>query len=247
MCGRFTQQRPTSELADIFGAEDLVAAPGGRFNIAPTDEAAVVVAREERRAVTAFRWGFIPHWADDARIGNRMINARAETLATSGAFREALRRRRCLVPVDAFYEWRVEGQGPRGRPLKQPFRIARGDGRPLGLAGLWSGWHDPDTDRVVRTFTIVTTAPNALMATIHDRMPAIVPAEAWDRWLDPQPAEPSELLALLGAAADGDLVAYPVSRRVNDVRNDDAGLAEPIGPALEPDSEANPEPPVATD
>lgn len=224
MCGRFTQERPTSDLAEIFGAEDLATAPGGRFNVAPTDEAAVIVQRDDRRAVTAYRWGLIPHWADDPRIGNRMINARAETIATSGAFRESFAKRRCLVPVDSFYEWRRDGTA------KQPFRIVRTDGRPLALAGLWSGWRDPESDRVIRTFTIVTTGPNELMRTIHDRMPVVVPPEAWDRWLDPGVGDPAELLGLLVPAPDSGLVAYPVSRRVNDVRNDDPTLVEPLVP-----------------
>ena len=106
MCGRFTQQRPSSELAEIFGAEPLMDDPGEHYNIAPTDEAAVVVQREDRRAVTAYRWGLIPHWAKDAKVGSRMFNARAETITTSPAFRDAFERKRCLVPADSFYEWK---------------------------------------------------------------------------------------------------------------------------------------------
>lgn len=220
MCGRFTQERPTSELAEIFEAEDLAGAPGGRYNVAPTDEAAVIVQREDRRAVTAYRWGFIPHWAEDPRIGNRMFNARAETLAASPAFRDAFRRRRCLVPVDSFYEWRREGK------VRQPFRIVRADLRPLALAGLWSGWRDPDTGEVRRTFTIVTTSPNELMRSIHDRMPVILPAPAWERWLDPAMADSGELQGLLVPSEDELLEVYPVSRAVNSVRHDGPGLLE---------------------
>jgi len=222
MCGRFTQQRPTSELAEIFGAEDLADLPGGRFNVAPTDEAAVIVARDERRAVTAYRWGLVPHWAEDPRVGSRMFNARAETLATSPAFRDAFRRRRCLVPVDSFYEWRREGK------LRLPYRIVRTDDRPLALAGLWSGWRDRDTGEIRRTFTIVTAGPNELLRPIHDRMPVVVPPEAWERWLEPEPGDPGELLGLLAPVDDPLLVAYPVSRRVNDVRNDGPDLIEPL-------------------
>lgn len=222
MCGRFTQERPTSDLADIFEAEDLVNAAGGRFNVAPTDEAAVVVQREDRRAITAFRWGLIPHWADNPKIGSRMFNARAETLASSPAFRDAFRRRRCLIPVDSFYEWRREGT------IRQPYRVIRTDGAPLALAGLWSGWRDPESDEVRRTFTIVTTTPNALMRSIHDRMPVLVPAEAWAIWLDPALPDPGELNGLLVPAPDGALEAYAVSRAVNSVRNDGPGLIEPL-------------------
>ena len=129
MCGRFTQQRPASELAEIFGAEPLVDDPGGHYNVAPTDDALVVVQRDERRGLTAYRWGLIPHWATEARVGSRMINARAETITSSPAFRDAFVRKRCLVPVDSFYEWKREGT------VRQPYRIVRRDGRPLALAG----------------------------------------------------------------------------------------------------------------
>ena len=117
MCGRFTQERPASELAEIFGAEPLVDDPGGHYNVAPTDEALVVVQREDRRAVTAYRWGLIPHWAKEAKVGSRMFNARAETITTSPAFRDAFVRKRCLVPVDSFYEWKREGT------VRQPYRV----------------------------------------------------------------------------------------------------------------------------
>lgn len=220
MCGRFTQERPTSDLAEIFAAEDLADDPGSRFNVAPTDEAVVVVQRDEHRAIKAYRWGLIPHWADGPKIGNRMFNARAETLASSPVFRDAFRRRRCLVPVDSFFEWRREGT------VRQPFRIVRADGRPLALAGLWSGWRDPETEEVRRTFTIVTTTPNDLMRPIHNRMPVVVPFDAWDRWLDPALPDLGELQSLLVPAPDEDLEAYPVSRAVNNVRNDGPELIE---------------------
>ncbi|MBI2764056.1 MAG: SOS response-associated peptidase [Chloroflexi bacterium] len=230
MCGRFTQERPTSELAEIFGAEDLAAGPGGRYNVAPTDDAVVVVERDERRAIKAYRWGLIPHWADDPKIGNRMFNARAETIATSPAFRDAFRRHRCLVPVESFFEWRREGA------VRQPFRIVRTDGRLLALAGLWSGWRDPGTDEVRRTFTIVTTTPNDLMRPIHTRMPVVISPEAWDRWLDPSLPDLAELQGLLVPAPNDDLEAYRVSRAVNSVRNDGPELIEPLpdpdGPRL---------------
>lgn len=229
MCGRFTQQRPTSELARIFEAEDLVDAPGGRFNIAPTDEAAVVVAKEGRRAIVPYRWGLIPAWSDDPKIASRTFNARAETVATSGMFRDAFRRRRCLVPVDGFYEWLREGK------VRQPIHVHDpGDG-PLALAGLWAGRRDPESGEVLRTFTIVTTRPNAFMAGIHDRMPVVVPASAWATWLDPEPRDPGELRTLLQPSDHIALAAYPVSILVNNVRNDGAALLKPLpepgGPA----------------
>jgi putative SOS response-associated peptidase YedK len=222
MCGRFSQQRPASELAEIFAAEPLTEELGPRFNIAPTDDALVVVQRDDRRAIAAYRWGLIPFWADAAKVGSRMFNARAETLTSSPAFRDALRRKRCLVPVDGFYE------GRRESTRRQPFLIAPADGRPLALAGLWSGWRDPSIDRVVRTFTIVTAGPNAQVAELHDRMPVIVPEAAWSTWLDPLHDDQGELQALLQPNEDVDLRIVPVSRLVNDVRNDGPALIEPV-------------------
>ena len=222
MCGRFTQQRPASELADIFAAEPLADDPGGHFNVAPTDSALVVVQREERRAITAYRWGLVPHWSRDLKGGSRMFNARAETLTTSPAFRHAFLRRRCLVPVDSFYEWKREGT------VRQPYRVVREDGLPLALAGLWAGWHDPATEQIVRTFTIVTTTPNDALADLHDRMPVVIAEDAWERWLDPSPADPGELIGLLAPTDQIALRVYPVSRAVNDVRRDGPELIEPL-------------------
>ena len=222
MCGRFTQERPASELAEIFGAEPLVDDSGGHYNVAPTDEALVVVQREERRAVTAYRWGLIPHWATEAKVGSRMFNARAETLTVSPAFSRAFQRRRCLVPVDSFYEWKREGA------VRQPYRVSRADGQPLVLAGLWAGWHDPVTDAVRRTFTIITTTPNTSLSDLHDRMPVIVPDDAWALWLNLSDADRGELRALLEPDDSVPLEIYPVRRLVNDVRQDGPELIVPL-------------------
>ncbi len=224
MCGRFTQQRPTSEIARIFEAEDLAGDPGEHYNVAPTTEATVVVQRDDRRAVVRYRWGLIPAWADDPRIAGRTFNARAETLATSPLFRDAFRRRRCLVPVDGFYEWHREGS------KRHPVRILDPADRPLALAGLWTGRKDEETGEWLRTFTIVTTRPNAFMAGIHDRMPAIVPPADWAAWLDPSPRDPGELRALLEPRDDLALDAYPVATLVNNVRNDGPALIERVDP-----------------
>ena len=222
MCGRFTQQRPTSEIARIFEAEDLAGDEGGHFNVAPTDEAAVVVQRDDRRAVVRYRWGLAPSWAEP-RHASRAFNARAETLATSGLFRDAFRRRRCLVPADGFYEWlRTEG----GR---QPMRIHDPADAPLALAGLWTGRRDDATGEWQRTFTIVTTRPNAFMEPIHDRMPVVIPRASWAAWLDPTPREPGELRALLEPRDDVELAAYAVVPLVNNVRNNGPELWEPAG------------------
>jgi putative SOS response-associated peptidase YedK len=223
MCGRFSQQRPASELAEIFSAEPLADELGPRFNVAPTDEALVVVQRDERRAITAYRWGLIPHWADSAKVGSRMFNARAETLESAPAFRDSFKRKRCLVPVECFYEWRREGE------VRQPYTIGRADGRPLVLAGLWDGWRDPAADAVRRTFTIVTTSPNEVMSEIHNRMPVVLDDTEWATWLDPRLPDPGELLAFLGPRDGPELRITPVSRLVNDVRNDGPELVVPVG------------------
>jgi putative SOS response-associated peptidase YedK len=225
MCGRFSQQRPASELAEIFAAEPLADELGPRWNVAPTDEAFVVVQRDERRAVMAYRWGLIPHWADSARVASRAFNARPETLGSSATFRDAFRRKRCLVPVDGFYEWQ------RTAARRQPYAIARRDGRPLVLAGLWAGWRDPNADRVVRTFTIVTTGPNDQLRWLHDRMPVALAEAAWERWLDPRLADPAELLGLLEPSDEIPLDVWPVSELVNNVRNDGPELVRPADPA----------------
>ena len=222
MCGRFSQQRPASELAEIFAAEPLAEELGPRWNVAPTDEAYVVVQREDRRAVVAYRWGLIPHWADSAKVASRMFNARSESLGRSPAFADALRRKRCLVPVDGFYERQRTGS------RRQPFTIGGADARPLVLAGLWAGWRDPGRDVVVRTFTIVTTRPNEQMAGLHDRMPVVLPESAWDLWLDPELGDPGELQGLFEPTDEVALRIEPVSDLVNNVRNDGPDLIRPI-------------------
>ena len=221
MCGRFTQQRPTSELAEIFDAENLAADPGGHYNVAPTDEAAVVVRRDERRAVTSYRWGLVPHWSGDARGAAGRINARAETVASAPPFRDSFLRKRCVVPVDSFYEWRQENGA------RQPYRIVRSDGMPLVLAGLWDGWKNPEDGVVRRTFTIVTTRANTRIADLHDRMPVILGGNAWRRWLDPR-LDRSELRAMLEPTEDEPLEIYPVVRLVNNVNNDGPELIVPL-------------------
>jgi putative SOS response-associated peptidase YedK len=229
MCGRFTQQRPASEFAEIFAAEPLADELGARFNVAPTDDALVVVERGERRAITAYGWGLIPHWSDDRKPAARMINARAETITSSPAFRAAFERRRCVVPVDSFYEWKREGT------VRQPYRIVRADDRPLALAGLWAGWRDPATELVRRTFTIVTTTPNQAIADLHDRMPVVLADGVWQRWLaGGAEADPSELLAMLQPDDEIRLRVYPVNRYVNDVRRDGPELIEPLLAASAP-------------
>ena len=225
MCGRFTQQRSDTELAEFFEAEPLTDDPGGRYNVAPTDPASIVVEKDDRRALTAYRWGLVPSWAKDVSIGSRLINARAETLATNNSFRDSFAHRRCLVPADGFYEWR------RDPGRRQPFVFRRVDDAPMALAGLWSGWRDRESGEILRTFTIITTGPNGLMASVHDRMPVVLPPSAWAAWLDPSLEDIAELQGLLVPAPDEALVGYPVEILVNNVRNDGPALIVPLADA----------------
>ncbi|HEY6058579.1 MAG TPA: SOS response-associated peptidase [Candidatus Limnocylindrales bacterium] len=225
MCGRFTQQRPASELSELFEAELLVEDPGARYNVAPTQDALVVVERDGERRLTSFRWGLVPAWADGLDIGSRHINARAETIRRSSAFAESFRRRRCLVPVDGFYEWRTEGR------RRQPYLVRRRDGGPLVLAGLWASWRPRDGSHVVRSFAIVTTAPNDLIATLHDRMPVLLAPTSWRRWLDTRAGDAQGLEELLEPSVSDELELVAVSTLVNDVRNEGPELLSP--PAAE--------------
>jgi putative SOS response-associated peptidase YedK len=233
MCGRFAQQRPAADLAELFGAELLIEEPGERPNVAPTDEALVVVERDDRRALVAFRWGLVPHWADSARIGSRAFNARLERIDRAPVFRDSFRRHRCLVPVDAFYEWRRDA----GRSV--PFAIERADGQPLALAGLWAGWRDPAGGAVRRTFTIITAPADERIADLHDRMPVILPPGTWDVWLDPSSSDPARLRGLLEA-----MDPVPLTRRQV------APLGRPVGhPPVElllPLEPASPDPGLRT-
>ncbi len=226
MCGRFAQQRPTSEIAQIFDAEDLADHPGGRFNVAPTTQAAVVVAKDDRRAVVRYRWGLVPSWAKDPKTVRNTFNARSETLATSAMFRDSFRKRRCIVPVDGFYEWLRDGSA------KHPMRIWDPSGMPLALAGLWAGRKNEETGEIERTFTIVTTRPNELMSRIHDRMPVILPPDLWGTWLDPEPRDEGELVALFEPRDDLPLAVYEVAPLVNSVRNDGPDLVLRADPRL---------------
>jgi putative SOS response-associated peptidase YedK len=232
MCGRYTLTSPVAEVAATFGFPERPNLPA-RFNIAPTQQIAAVRRdpADGRRHLALLRWGLVPSWAKDAAIGSRMINARAETLAEKPAFRSALKHRRCLIPADGFYEWRRD---PGGGP-KQPFRIVMRDGEPFALAGLWEVWKEPreapsdpaPLDQPLESATIVTTAANAVLRDLHDRMPVILAELDWDAWLDPA-VPPEAALALLKPCPEDWLDRYPVSTRVNSVRNDDPTLIEPV-------------------
>lgn len=216
MCGRFVAATPLPLLAERFGVDEVRASGlPPSWNVAPTDPVPAVVARRGRRLLGALRWGLVPSWAADPSGAARMINTRAETVATKPAFREPFRHRRCLIPADGFYEWRRRDGG------KDPFFIAAADGSPLAFAGLWDVWRGGG--RRLATCAIVTTAANPTVRAIHDRMPVILPPPAWDAWLDPC-TDPELLLGLLVPAPDDLLVVRPADPRVNNVRNNGPGL-----------------------
>jgi len=232
MCGRFAQPRSAEELARIFHARPAVDLPGDRFNVAPTDEVAAVVEQHGERVVDAFRWGLVPFFAPDRREAARLINARSETAEMSPAYRTSFRQRRCIVPADAFYEWRRERDPTTGRVRRShPFAIRRIDGQPLAMAGLWAVWRNPETAERLYTCTILTGAPNDLVAPIHDRMPIVLEPADWDAWLA---AETSmlELRPMLRPLPAEELAMHPVSPAVNNVRNQGPELLVPIGPAV---------------
>lgn len=228
MCGRFAQPRSAEELARIFHARPATELLGERFNVAPTDEVAAVVEHHGERVVDAFRWGLVPFYAKSAKGGARLINARAETVESSPAFRTAFARHRCIIPADAFYEWRRQRDPATGRVTRsEPFAVRRSDGEPLALAGLWSSWRDPDSAARLYTCTILTTDPNELVARIHDRMPVVLDPTDWDAWLaEGTPAD--RLRSLLRPAPAEPLDAYAVSPAVNNVRNEGPELLAPL-------------------
>jgi putative SOS response-associated peptidase YedK len=227
MCGRFTSRTPASELAEWFGAEEVVAPDlGERFNVAPTDEVYAVAEAGGVRRLGTIRWGLIPFWSKDAKGGAKMINARGESLLDKPAFKRAFERKRCIVPADGFYEWeRLDGT-----KRKQPWYIARTDGKPMAFAGLWDSWRPvrDSEEGKVRSCTIITGAPNAKVAELHDRMPVMLPAEVWDAWLDPDFDDLAALHALLVPAPAELLELVPVSTAVNTVTNDGPELVEPV-------------------
>ncbi len=223
MCGRFGVEREYVQLALRYQAVVTVVDPGPRYNVAPTDPAPVIVPHDGRRHLTHHRWGLVPSWARDLSIGARMINARAETVATLPAFRDALVARRCVIPATRFYEWQRNG------PTKIPHSIQRSDGLPMSFAGLWASWRNPMTDERVLSCSIVTTTSNRTMAGLHDRMPVILDDEALDLWLDPACTDAADLLQVLVPCADDAISAYPVSSLVNNVRNEGPELIEPAG------------------
>lgn len=240
MCGRYVSSSQPDEIARYFGAETSEAlaeeSPRENFNVAPTNDVYIVLETGETRRVELARWGLVPSWAKDPSIGSKMINARAETVATKNAYKRLFERKRCIVPADGFYEWKVVP----GQKRKQPMFIHRADGDRFAFAGLWEVWRDPNHPdaQPLRTCTIITGPANEAVAPIHDRMPVMLPPDAWDPWLDRDVRDLELLTKLLVPAPASIIAAHPVSTAVNNVRNKDASLVDPIDP------DAGPEGPV---
>ncbi len=223
MCGRYTLGASPDDLVDVFDVPPLAFPWEPSWNIAPTQDALIVAADGEGgRKIGPLRWGLVPFWAKDPSIGNRMINARSETVAKKPAFRAAFKKRRCLVPADGFYEWEKTPEG------KVPHWIHLPGQRPFAMAGLWERWDGPvegeaSVPTPLFTFTILTTDAASGIRHIHPRMPVILPEEAWDLWLNPEAAS-GDLEGVLTPTPPGTLEEWPVSTRVNSPRNDGVDL-----------------------
>jgi putative SOS response-associated peptidase YedK len=256
MCGRYASSRRPEDLVEEFEIEqsEVREALAADYNVAPTKEVYAVLSRPPsqekqrpaQRQLRVLTWGLVPFWAKDPAIGNRLINARMETVAEKPAFRKAFASRRCLLPADGYYEWYSPeqpdaedspggGGGRKGRPRKQPFFIHHRDGSVLAMAGLYEIWRDPtkaddDPDRFRWTCTVLTTNAEDDLGRIHDRMPLLVERDKYAAWLDPTASDEEVLSGLLVPAAPGRLEAYPVSTQVNNVRNNGHELVEPLPP-----------------
>ena len=236
MCGRFVSSSSPERIAAYFGAEQNVDTLGQNFNVAPTNDIYGVVADAEgARELQSFHWGLIPVWAKERKIGQKMINARSETIAEKPAFKGVFKKYRCIIPMDGFYEWAagVEG-GPvtkAGKLAKRPHFIHRSDGEPLAVAGIWAAWRDKEEDPEgpwLHSASVVTTSANEFMSQIHDRMPVILPSAMWDMWLDPANQQIDVLSSLLVPAPEHLLEMHEVATDVNNVRNKGPHLTDPL-------------------
>jgi putative SOS response-associated peptidase YedK len=223
MCGRFTLTVDPADLKEAFEWVNFGNAEfTPRYNIAPTQPLAVIPNTGDNK-LDFFTWGLVPFWAKDPSIGNRMINARSETLGEKPSFKNAFKRRRCLILADGFYEW----QKIPGEKTKQPMYIQMKDGRPFAFAGLWEDWHSPDGSQILSA-TIITTEPNQLLKPIHNRMPVILPDSAYQQWLQPGEVDVQKLNPLLRPFDADQMQAYPVSRMVNNPKNDSPSNISPL-------------------
>lgn len=223
MCGRFVGFRNLEELKQYFPIDQSNCETAANYNVAPTQEILAIFKSDGLNALNKFHWGLVPFWAKDTQIGYKMINARAETVATKPSFREAFKKRRCLILADGFYEW----QGDKG--AKQPMFITLPDKTPFAFAGLWEIWHDKQNeDTIYRSCAIITREAVGVMREIHHRMPVIVHPEAYGPWLDSDNQDPEMLTMILHTKALTDLVFHPVTKQVNSVRNNDPSNIKPV-------------------
>jgi putative SOS response-associated peptidase YedK len=221
MCGRFTLTVNPAEVQETFSSYSFPQQFAPRFNIAPT-QPVLAIPNDDQNIADFFVWGLIPMWAKDPSIGNRMINARGETLEEKPAFRSSLKYKRCLILADGFYEWK----GAEGKKVKTPFFIHMKDRKPFAFAGLWDSWNSPDGS-LVKSCTIITTEPNELTGIIHNRMPVILHPRDYAKWLDPSPQTPDQLKPLIKPFPADLMDAYPVSTLVNTPANDRPELVVP--------------------
>ena len=221
MCGRYSLKADIAQLAMRFefAADEAIHEPA--YNIAPTQQVLTVTNDGELRA-EYMRWGLIPFWAKDAKIGYRMINARGETVAEKPSFRTALRKRRCLILADGFYEWQK-----LGGKQKRPMRIVLKSGEPFAFAGLWETWKDPEGE-LIKSCTIITTAANDFLRPIHDRMPVILPRESESFWMDKDVEDPLALTSVIAPYPDDEMDAFEVSTLVNNTRNKGSEVIDPV-------------------
>jgi len=222
MCGRFTLIADPNQLREIFPWVNIPFQLKPRYNIAPNQPAAVI-PNDRKDDLDFFIWGLIPSWSKDPKIGYRLINARAETIDQKPSFRNAFKRRRCLIPASGFFEW----HSLANKKQKQPFYIRMKNNKPFALAGLWEVWNAPDGS-MIKSFTIITTQPNELLKDIHNRMPVILPTEKWEQWLVPNEVSPKKIKPLLQSYPPYEMIAYPVSTIVNNPKNDNLECIHPI-------------------
>src|SRR6266849_9879398 len=230
MCGRSILYTPADSITKWFGTKNAIPNSRPRYNVAPTDNIPVVRFNPEtkERTLDALRWGLVPCWAKDIKIGYSLINAKAETVAEKPAFREALKSRRCLITADGFYEWKK-----LDAKAKQPYAITMKDRSLFGFAGLWERWKDKASGEVLRSCTIITTTPNEVCAPIHDRMPVILDPAEYGKWLGEEPVDPVRLLMMLKPYPAEAMTCFQIDARVGNVKNDDAALTEPLAAAAQ--------------
>ena len=223
MCGRFAGLRSLDELRTFFPIDKAACEVTPNYNVAPTQEVITIIKKDNENWLDKFHWGLVPFWAKDISIGNRMINARVESVAEKPSFRNAFKKRRCLILADGFYEWKG------GKGGKQPMFITLPDNKPFAFAGLWETWNKKDEkDSIYRSCTIITTEASDSIRDIHNRMPVILKPQIYEPWLDPENQDVTELDKILKNEIITDLASYPVSKRVNSTRNNDPSCIEPI-------------------